>query len=107
MVSLSAAQNGSPALTSDAAEINSARMLSVFTTDDWAKAGPASRTSSRVSKRRMIGPLSDPAGTFWQAKPDHPRVIPMRPKLSERHLLDTLDDLARIGAIEGGGCARL
>ena len=31
----------------------------------------------------------------------------MTPKLSDRHLLDTLDDLARIGAIEGGGCARL
>jgi N-carbamoyl-L-amino-acid hydrolase len=31
----------------------------------------------------------------------------MTPRLSARHLLDTLDDLARIGAIEGGGCARL
>ncbi len=31
----------------------------------------------------------------------------MTPKLSARHLLDTLDELARIGAIEGGGCARL
>src|ERR1700759_399281 len=31
----------------------------------------------------------------------------MTPKLSGRHLLDTLDELARIGAIEGGGCARL
>jgi N-carbamoyl-L-amino-acid hydrolase len=31
----------------------------------------------------------------------------MIPKLSDRHLLDTLDELARIGAIEGGGCARL
>jgi N-carbamoyl-L-amino-acid hydrolase len=31
----------------------------------------------------------------------------MTPKLSDRHLLDTLDTLARIGAIEGGGCARL
>jgi N-carbamoyl-L-amino-acid hydrolase len=31
----------------------------------------------------------------------------MTPKLSDRHLLDTLDELARIGAIEGGGCARL
>ena len=31
----------------------------------------------------------------------------MTPKLAERHLLDNLDTLARIGAIEGGGCARL
>jgi N-carbamoyl-L-amino-acid hydrolase len=31
----------------------------------------------------------------------------MTPKLSDRHLLATLDDLARIGAIDGGGCARL
>src|SRR5689334_11258924 len=31
----------------------------------------------------------------------------MNPKLSDRHLLDTLDELARLGAIEGGGCARL
>jgi N-carbamoyl-L-amino-acid hydrolase len=31
----------------------------------------------------------------------------MTPKLSDRHLLDTLDTLAQIGAIEGGGCARL
>src|SRR5215813_5660102 len=31
----------------------------------------------------------------------------MTPELSARHLLDTLDTLARIGAIEGGGCARL
>jgi N-carbamoyl-L-amino-acid hydrolase len=31
----------------------------------------------------------------------------MTPKLSDRHLLDTLDALARIGAIDGGGCARL
>jgi N-carbamoyl-L-amino-acid hydrolase len=31
----------------------------------------------------------------------------MTPKLSDRHLLDTLDTLARIGAIDGGGCARL
>src|SRR5688572_7683080 len=31
----------------------------------------------------------------------------MTPKLSDRHLLDMLDTLARIGAIEGGGCARL
>lgn len=31
----------------------------------------------------------------------------MTPELSDRHLLDTLDALARIGAIEGGGCARL
>src|SRR5436853_7132758 len=31
----------------------------------------------------------------------------MTPKLSDRHLLDTLDTLARIGAIAGGGCARL
>src|SRR4051794_432341 len=31
----------------------------------------------------------------------------MTPKLSDRHLLDTLDILARIGAIDGGGCARL
>ena len=31
----------------------------------------------------------------------------MTPKLSDRHLLDTLDELARIGAIDGGGCARL
>ena len=31
----------------------------------------------------------------------------MMPALSARHLLDTLDELARIGAIEGGGCARL
>src|SRR5689334_10353673 len=30
----------------------------------------------------------------------------MNPKLSDRHLLDTLDELARVGAIEGGGCAR-
>jgi beta-ureidopropionase / N-carbamoyl-L-amino-acid hydrolase len=29
------------------------------------------------------------------------------PELSSRHLLDTLETLARIGAIEGGGCARL
>src|SRR5262245_6085968 len=31
----------------------------------------------------------------------------MTPELSDRHLLDTLDELAQIGAIEGGGCARL
>ena len=31
----------------------------------------------------------------------------MPPRLSERHLFDTLDALAAIGAIEGGGCARL
>jgi N-carbamoyl-L-amino-acid hydrolase len=31
----------------------------------------------------------------------------MNPKLSDRHLLDTLDALAGIGTIEGGGCARL
>src|SRR3954453_17434706 len=31
----------------------------------------------------------------------------MTPKLSDRHLLDTLDILARIGAIDGGGCGRL
>src|SRR5882724_11935307 len=31
----------------------------------------------------------------------------MTPKFSDRHLLDNLDALARIGAIEGGGCARL
>lgn len=31
----------------------------------------------------------------------------MTPKLSDRHLLNTLDELAGIGAIEGGGCARL
>src|SRR5206468_4996093 len=31
----------------------------------------------------------------------------MTPKLSARHLLDTLDELALIGAIDGGGCARL
>jgi N-carbamoyl-L-amino-acid hydrolase len=31
----------------------------------------------------------------------------MTPRLSDRHLLDTLDALARIGAIDGGGCARL
>src|SRR5215467_6186800 len=31
----------------------------------------------------------------------------MTPELSARHLLDTLDELARIGRIEGGGCARL
>src|SRR3954462_9360078 len=31
----------------------------------------------------------------------------MTPKLSDRHLLDTLDILAQIGAIDGGGCARL
>src|SRR5436190_9416173 len=31
----------------------------------------------------------------------------MTPKLSDRHLLNTLDELARVGAIEGGGCARL
>lgn len=31
----------------------------------------------------------------------------MTPQLSDRHLLDTLDTLARIGAIDGGGCARL
>ncbi|MBN9089832.1 MAG: Zn-dependent hydrolase [Reyranella sp.] len=31
----------------------------------------------------------------------------MTPTLSARHLLDTLDTLARVGAIEGGGCARL
>jgi N-carbamoyl-L-amino-acid hydrolase len=29
------------------------------------------------------------------------------PFLSERHLFDTLDALAAVGAIEGGGCARL
>jgi len=31
----------------------------------------------------------------------------MLPRLSERHLFDTLDELAAMGAIEGGGCARL
>jgi len=31
----------------------------------------------------------------------------MTPRLSDRHLLATLDQLARVGAIEGGGCARL
>src|SRR6185295_2278103 len=31
----------------------------------------------------------------------------MTPKFSDRHLLDTLDELAQIGAIDGGGCARL
>src|SRR5689334_11070701 len=31
----------------------------------------------------------------------------MTPRLSARHLLDTLDELACIGAIDGGGCARL
>jgi N-carbamoyl-L-amino-acid hydrolase len=31
----------------------------------------------------------------------------MTPRLSDRHLLDTLDTLAKIGAIDGGGCARL
>src|SRR3954465_10132383 len=31
----------------------------------------------------------------------------MTPMLSDRHLLDTLDILARIGAIDGGGSARL
>src|SRR4029079_11834251 len=31
----------------------------------------------------------------------------MTPKFSDRHLLDNLDALARIGAIDGGGCARL
>ncbi|HTE80820.1 MAG TPA: Zn-dependent hydrolase [Reyranella sp.] len=31
----------------------------------------------------------------------------MTPKFSDRHLLDNLDALAQIGAIEGGGCARL
>ena len=31
----------------------------------------------------------------------------MTPQLSDRHLLTTLDTLARIGAIDGGGCARL
>lgn len=31
----------------------------------------------------------------------------MTPKLSDRHLLDNLDALAQVGAIEGGGCARL
>jgi N-carbamoyl-L-amino-acid hydrolase len=31
----------------------------------------------------------------------------MTPKLSRRHLLDTLDALAGIGAVDGGGCARL
>jgi N-carbamoyl-L-amino-acid hydrolase len=31
----------------------------------------------------------------------------MTPKLSDRHLLDTLDRLAQVGAIDGGGCARL
>jgi N-carbamoyl-L-amino-acid hydrolase len=31
----------------------------------------------------------------------------MTPKLSARHLFDTLDELALIGAIDGGGCARL
>jgi N-carbamoyl-L-amino-acid hydrolase len=31
----------------------------------------------------------------------------MTPRLSDRHLFDTLDELAQLGAIEGGGCARL
>ena len=31
----------------------------------------------------------------------------MTPRLSDRHLLDTLDELTRVGAIDGGGCARL
>jgi len=31
----------------------------------------------------------------------------MTPKLSARHLLDTLDRLAEVGALDGGGCARL
>ena len=31
----------------------------------------------------------------------------MAPRLSDMHLLRALDDLAAIGAIEGGGCARL
>jgi len=31
----------------------------------------------------------------------------MTPQLSDRHLLDTLDILAGIGALDGGGCARL
>ncbi|WP_428668713.1 Zn-dependent hydrolase [Reyranella sp.] len=31
----------------------------------------------------------------------------MKPQFSDRHLFDNLDVLARIGAIEGGGCARL
>ena len=31
----------------------------------------------------------------------------MTPKFSDRHLLDNLDALARIGALSGGGCARL
>jgi N-carbamoyl-L-amino-acid hydrolase len=31
----------------------------------------------------------------------------MTPRFSDRHLFDNLDALARIGAIEGGGCARL
>jgi N-carbamoyl-L-amino-acid hydrolase len=31
----------------------------------------------------------------------------MTPELSDRHLLDTLERLAQVGAIEGGGCARL
>jgi N-carbamoyl-L-amino-acid hydrolase len=31
----------------------------------------------------------------------------MTPKFSDRHLLDNLDALAQIGAIDGGGCARL
>ena len=31
----------------------------------------------------------------------------MTPELSDRHLLANLDALARIGAIDGGGCARL
>ncbi|UYN94466.1 MAG: Zn-dependent hydrolase [Enhydrobacter sp.] len=31
----------------------------------------------------------------------------MPPRLSDRHLFATLDELARVGAIEGSGCARL
>ena len=31
----------------------------------------------------------------------------MTPKFSDRHLLDNLDALAQIGALSGGGCARL
>jgi N-carbamoyl-L-amino-acid hydrolase len=31
----------------------------------------------------------------------------MTPKFSDRHLFDNLEALARVGAIEGGGCARL
>src|SRR6476620_5798089 len=104
-------QNGSPAFTSDTSDTSSARMFSDAKGDDCASAGPATRSASRnARKRAMVTAVSDPAGTFWQAKPDHKRDHPlvssgavigclaMTPKLSDRHLLDTLAELAHIGA---------